>query len=117
MAGAKLRTDRVSAPIAPAMAEPTVVEGWVVDVDSRGERGARVVIEAPAEFHFESAQRLHMGRGRLSADVPAGAKGFTVVTPSGDAVDLGTQFGVDVPASGAAEIHVFAGEVVAKASG
>lgn len=80
-------------------------------------RGARVVIEAPAEFHFESAQRLHMGRGRLSADVPPGAKGFTVVTPTGDAVDLGTQFGVDVPASGAAEIHVFAGEVVAKASG
>ena len=80
-------------------------------------RGARVVIEAPAEFRFETAQRLHMGRGRLSAEVPAGAKGFTVVTPSGDAVDLGTKFGVDVPGSGAAEIHVFAGEVVAKASG
>lgn len=80
-------------------------------------RGARVVIEAPAEFRFESAQRLHMLRGRLSADVPPAAKGFTVITPSGDAVDLGTQFGVDVPESGAAEIHVFKGEVIAKASG
>ncbi len=81
------------------------------------DRGARVVIEAPAEFRFESAQRLHMRRGRLSADVPPAAKGFTVVTPSGDAVDLGTQFGVDVPEKGAAEIHVFKGEVIAKATG
>ena len=79
--------------------------------------GARVVIEAPAEFRFESAQRLHMLSGRLSAEVPPAAKGFTVVTPSGDAVDLGTRFGVDVPRNGAAEIHVFQGEVIAKASG
>ena len=80
-------------------------------------RGARIVIEAPAEFHFESAQRLHMKRGRLAADVPSAAKGFTVITPTGDAVDLGTRFGVDVPSSGAAEVHVFQGEVIAKASG
>lgn len=80
-------------------------------------KGARVVIEAPAEFYFESAQRLRMLRGRLAADVPPSAKGFTVITPSGDAVDLGTRFGVDVPASGASEIHVFQGEVIAKASG
>ena len=41
---AKLRTDAVAAPIAPAMARPTVVEGWVVDVDSPGATGPRVVI-------------------------------------------------------------------------
>ncbi len=80
-------------------------------------RGARIVIEAPAEFRFESAQRLHMQRGRLAADVPPTAKGFTVITPSGDAVDLGTRFGVDVPSSGSAEVHVFQGEVITKASG
>lgn len=79
--------------------------------------GARIVIEAPAEFHFESAQRLHLKRGRLAADVPPAAKGFTVITPSGDAVDLGTRFGVDVPSSGAAEVHVFQGEVITKARG
>ena len=80
-------------------------------------RGARIVIEAPAEFRFESAQRLRLMSGRLSADVPPAAKGFTVITPSGDAVDLGTKFGVDVSAGGAAEIHVFQGEVIAKAAG
>ncbi len=42
---AKLRTDAVAAPIAPAMAEPTVIEGWVIDVDSRGSAGPRVVID------------------------------------------------------------------------
>jgi len=34
----------VAAPIAPAMSEPTVIEAWVVDVDSPGQRGARIVI-------------------------------------------------------------------------
>jgi hypothetical protein len=58
-----------------------------------------------------------MKRGRLAADVPPAAKGFTVVTPSGDAIDLGTRFGVDVPSTGAAEVHVFQGEVITKASG
>ena len=71
--------------------------------------GARVVIEAPAEFRFESGQRLRLSRGRLSAEVPPSAKGFTVVTRSGNAEDLGTRFGVDVPSKGAAEVHVFEG--------
>jgi competence protein ComEC len=44
IAVAKLRTDAVAAPIAPAMVRPTVVEGWVIDVDSPGEAGPRVVI-------------------------------------------------------------------------
>lgn len=80
-------------------------------------RGARVVIEAPAEFYFESAQRLHLMRGRMTADVPPLAKGFTVVTPNGEAVDLGTKFGVDVPIRGQSEVHVFQGEVIAQSTG
>ncbi|MDP1912514.1 ComEC/Rec2 family competence protein [Brevundimonas sp.] len=50
VAVAKLRTDAVTAPIAPAMAQPTVVEGWVIDVDSPGAAGPRVVI-APVRIH------------------------------------------------------------------
>ena len=50
IAVARLRTDAVAAPIAPAMAEPTVVEGWVIDVDSPGAAGPRVVI-APVRIH------------------------------------------------------------------
>lgn len=80
-------------------------------------RGARVVIEAPAAFRFASAQRLHVSHGRVAAHVPPSAKGFTVITPTGSAVDLGTDFGVDVPRTGAAEIHVFNGEVIAQPAG
>ncbi|WIY70747.1 ComEC/Rec2 family competence protein [Aquidulcibacter paucihalophilus] len=44
VAVAKLRTNAVAAPIALAMTRPTVVEGWVIDVDSPGAAGPRVVI-------------------------------------------------------------------------
>ena len=44
LAAAKARTERVMGPIAPAMTEPTLVEGWVIDVDSPGQRGARIVL-------------------------------------------------------------------------
>ncbi len=77
-------------------------------------KGVRMVIEAPAEFRFESGERLHLVRGKAAADVPPEARGFTIVTPTGDAVDLGTRFGVDVPASGDAELHVYQGEVIAR---
>lgn len=79
------------------------------------ERGARLVIEAPAKFAFSSAQRLRLDRGRLSADVPPSAHGFTVVTATGEVVDLGTRFGVDADARGGSEVHVFEGEVIAQA--
>jgi len=77
-------------------------------------RGAHIVIEAPARFRFESVQRLRLGMGRLAADVPPSAKKFTVVTPTGEAVDLGTKFGVDVSQNGESEVHVFQGEVIAQ---
>ncbi len=86
-------------------------------VKLRTRLGAEVVIEAPAVFRFESAQRLRLESGRLSADVPPAAKGFTVITPDGDAVDLGTRFGIDVTGQGRSEIHVFEGEVVAHPDG
>jgi len=78
---------------------------------------ARLVIEAPANFRFKSAQSLYLYRGRLAAEIPPSAKRFTVMTPSGNAIDLGTKFGVDVPLQGETEIHVFQGEVVAQSSG
>ena len=93
--------------------EPYELAAGVLELETR--RGAQIVIEAPATFRFESPQRLRMTKGRIAADVPPRAKGFTVVTPSGEAIDLGTRFAVDVPASGAAEVHVFSGEVVARA--
>lgn len=86
-------------------------------IELRTPLGARMVIEAPAVFQFESPSRLRLHQGRLSANIPPPARGFTVVTASGEAVDLGTRFGVDVSDSGPAEVHVFEGEVREKALG
>jgi ferric-dicitrate binding protein FerR (iron transport regulator) len=80
-------------------------------------KGTRVVVEAPAEVRFESADCLRVFRGKVAAEVPPAARGFTVLTPEGGAVDLGTRFGVDVPPKGNAEIHVFEGEVITQAKG
>ncbi|MFN3778175.1 MAG: ComEC/Rec2 family competence protein [Brevundimonas aurantiaca] len=43
LATAKVRTEAIAAPIAPALGEATVIEAWVIDVDSPGQNGARVV--------------------------------------------------------------------------
>jgi hypothetical protein len=91
---------------------PCAIDSGLVELLTA--KGVTVVIEAPARFHFAAAQRLVVSRGRVAADVPPAAKGFTVVTPGGDAVDLGTRFGVDVPETGLPEIHVLAGQVLAR---
>lgn len=73
----------------------------------------RMVIEGPAQLEVASAERVVLHRGRLSATVPANARGFTVLSPHGKVIDLGTEFGVSVGEDGATEVVVFDGEVVA----
>lgn len=69
LAVAKARTDAVAAPIAPALSEPTVVEGWVVDVDSPGAAGPRVVI-APVRIRGLAPEATPV---RLRATLPGAA--------------------------------------------
>lgn len=95
--------------------EPFELEQGVLEIKTAF--GANVVIEAPAVFQFVSPQLLRLTKGRVAARVPESAHGFTVETPTGKAIDLGTEFGVDVPEQGEAEIHVFEGEVIAESSG
>ena len=65
LAAAKVRTEVVAAPIAPALSEATVIEAWVVDVDSPGQNGARVVV-APVWIRDVAAQQTPV---RLRATV------------------------------------------------
>jgi ferric-dicitrate binding protein FerR (iron transport regulator) len=39
--------------------------------------------------------RLHLSQGRVDVDVGEEGVGFTVVTPVGEVVDLGTRFAVN----------------------
>jgi len=73
-------------------------------------RGAVALIEGPARFRIIDDNSALLVKGKLRADVPATATGFTIATPSGEIIDLGTQFGVEV-SDGATQTHVFKGEV------
>jgi hypothetical protein len=79
--------------------------------------GARVVIEGPCSFQLKSDFRATLTRGRLTADVPPQAVGFTIHTPSGQLRDLGTAFAVAVSDSGEADVHVLDGKVGAAPRG
>jgi hypothetical protein len=74
-------------------------------------RGARVVLEGPAEFQLISENNAELRSGRMRAHVPEPAKGFTITAPGMVVVDRGTEFACSVPATGAPEVHVFVGEV------
>lgn len=72
---------------------------------------ARVAVEGPAEFRLSDALSIELHSGKLSADVPPPAHGFTVKTPNATIVDLGTRFGVNV-GNDATKLDVFEGKVV-----
>ena len=72
--------------------------------------GARVLLTGPAEFELITKDRAICRSGKLSAEVPPQARGFTIVTPEGEVRDLGTAFGMNV-GTGGSEVHVIEGEV------
>lgn len=74
--------------------------------------GTRLLIEGPAQYEITGPNAGRLDHGKLVAEVPPGAEGYTVVWRDGKVVDLGTEFAVDVPESdGPAEVGVFRGEV------
>jgi hypothetical protein len=73
--------------------------------------GAIVAIHAPVEIEILSADRVFLRSGRITPYVPSPAHGFTVVSPSGEIVDLGTEFTVGVDATGRTDVFVIDGEV------
>jgi hypothetical protein len=80
----------------------------VIEYDS----GARVVLEGPATYHLQGDNGGVLRVGKLLAQVPPAAHGFTVNSPSGKVVDLGTEFGMIVSDDGArTELQVYEGAV------
>lgn len=71
----------------------------------------RVVIEAPASFKVLSPRLLQLDLGRCFAEMRKGKSGLRIKTPSGEVLDLGTKFAVDVPSAEEMKVHVFDGEV------
>lgn len=74
--------------------------------------GAVVDLSGPGEIDLREDNSLLLRRGRLVAEVPVTAHGFTVVMDSGARiVDLGTEFGVQAMNRNTA-IEVFKGKVL-----
>ncbi|MEZ6121967.1 MAG: hypothetical protein R3C49_02185 [Planctomycetaceae bacterium] len=73
--------------------------------------GAVVTVEGPVEFQPRAVGLIDLRRGRLSATIPRPAIGFTVLTPTSEVVDLGTEFDVSVKDSGASDVVIRKGEV------
>lgn len=73
--------------------------------------GARVVVEAPAEFQIVSAKEAFLRSGKITAHVPPEARGFKVGSPNVSVVDYGTDFGFAVTRDLPPEVHVFDGLV------
>jgi hypothetical protein len=76
--------------------------------------GAKVVLEGPADFVATKPTEATLSQGRIAAAVPHFARGYTILTPTSEVVDLGTEFGVAVDDAGSSEVHVFNGDVVAR---
>lgn len=75
--------------------------------------GAKVNLQGPCVFHLKSDFRAALSSGRMTAEVPEQAIGFTVHTPTGLVRDLGTAFALDVKQNGVSDIHVLDGKVEA----
>jgi hypothetical protein len=75
------------------------------------DRGARVILQGPAGLELVSGTEVRLLDGTLTARVPLAARGFTVLSPRGKIVDLGTEFGLSVDEAGATTVRVFDGFV------
>jgi hypothetical protein len=72
--------------------------------------GAVMLLTGPTDLDLESRGRAVLRAGKVTVEASE-AYGFTVGTPKGEAVDLGTEFAVAVESGGATEVHVLQGEV------
>ncbi|WP_160148094.1 FecR domain-containing protein [Rubripirellula obstinata] len=73
--------------------------------------GAVITVEGPSSFELINRDLVLLHTGQLTSRIPKAAVGFTIRTPDSDVIDLGTEAGVRVDASGKSEVHVFEGEV------
>jgi hypothetical protein len=88
----------------------TLIDGFA---EITTKEGAVAILEAPCTIEFTgNAKALRLHRGKLVGKCPTWqSKGFTVLTPSTQVIDLGTEFGVEVEGTGETNVVVFDGLV------
>jgi ferric-dicitrate binding protein FerR (iron transport regulator) len=73
--------------------------------------GAKMHLVGPATVQLVSPSAAELSAGRVGAQVPTQAIGFTVATPIARFVDLGTEFSVSLEPTNSCELQVFDGLV------
>jgi ferric-dicitrate binding protein FerR (iron transport regulator) len=73
--------------------------------------GAQLQLEGPTSLRLVSEQETHLHYGQIAAKVPTTARGFTVTSPLGRFIDLGTEFTLRLDAEKSFVLHVFEGLV------
>ena len=90
-------------------------EGWLDLVSGtasiRFNSGAVATLIGPARFQLINSMQCFLASGSMVANVPEQAHGFKVHTNAMQLTDLGTEFGVRIGDSDAAEVHVIDGLV------
>ncbi len=74
-------------------------------------RGAKLLLEGPADIELVSDMVVRCQLGRLRVDVPPPAHGFLVDSPLVNVVDRGTSFAMHVSGHQLTEVHVITGMV------
>ncbi len=75
-------------------------------------QGSNVILEGPVHFDVVGPNEGSLMEGKLRANVPRLAQGFTVNLPKGKIIDLGTEFGLNVHPGGSTEVVVYEGKVI-----
>lgn len=87
------------------------------EATARLSSGVVLTLQGPLDLEVRDAMQVRLQRGRILAEVPPEASGFTVRTPELELWDIGTVFGVAV-SSDFSDVFVLKGEVqVNEASG
>ncbi|MBX2850541.1 MAG: FecR domain-containing protein [Phycisphaeraceae bacterium] len=88
----------------------TLIDGFA---EITTDEGAAAILEAPCTIAFTSqANTIQLEWGKLVGKCPTRqSKGFTVLTPNAQVIDLGTEFGVEVEGTGETSVFVFDGLV------
>jgi hypothetical protein len=94
--------------------EPLAIDSGLVELELK--QGTTLLIEGPAQWTVDGENAATLKRGKLVAEVPQQAIGFTLTTPTAKIVDLGTEFGVEVALNGNSDLHVRQGAVEVNAA-
>jgi len=76
--------------------------------------GVDLILEGPVDFEITGENSTRIYTGKVVANVPEGAIGFTMDSPDGQIVDLGASFGVDLTGDLGTEVHVLEGQIKIK---